>query len=101
MHNYIKTEFQNLLGQVNMRPSGKPAQGRNEQDEGLLNCKNIFLLSYDEYYFIVIDEGPPKPYVPPSEQQVFEPKKYTGANIPSRSFKLLQAMTQPENAGKH
>ncbi|XP_063699776.1 uncharacterized protein LOC134830281 isoform X2 [Culicoides brevitarsis] len=37
-----------------------------------------------------------KPYVHPSEQQVFEPKKYTGANIPSRSFRLLQAMTQAD-----
>ncbi|XP_073823044.1 uncharacterized protein isoform X6 [Musca autumnalis] len=38
-------------------------------------------------------------YVPPSEQHVPEPKKYTGSAIPSRSFKILQAMTQPENAG--
>ncbi|KAH8305484.1 hypothetical protein KR018_010870 [Drosophila ironensis] len=37
-------------------------------------------------------------YVPPSEQQVPEPKKYTGSAIPSRSFKILQAMTTPENA---
>ncbi|XP_065357954.1 protein piccolo [Calliphora vicina] len=37
-------------------------------------------------------------YIPPSEQQVPEPKKYTGSAIPSRSFKILQAMTQPENA---
>lgn len=39
-------------------------------------------------------------YVPASEQQVPEPKKYTGSAIPSRSFKILQAMTTPENAGK-
>lgn len=41
-------------------------------------------------------------YVHPSEQQVPEPKKYTGSAIPSRSFKMLQAMTAttPENAGK-
>ncbi|XP_017105570.3 protein piccolo isoform X4 [Drosophila bipectinata] len=39
-----------------------------------------------------------KQYVPPSEQQVPEPKKYTGSAIPSRSFKILQAMTTPENA---
>ncbi|KAH8255500.1 hypothetical protein KR038_004742 [Drosophila bunnanda] len=37
-------------------------------------------------------------YIPPSEQQVPEPKKYTGSAIPSRSFKILQAMTTPENA---
>ncbi|XP_046801040.1 protein piccolo isoform X3 [Lucilia cuprina] len=37
-------------------------------------------------------------YIPPSEQQITEPKKYTGSAIPSRSFKILQAMTQPENA---
>lgn len=49
----------------------------------------------------ITDDGSSKPYVPPSEQQVFEPKKYTGANIPSRSFRLLQAMTQPENAGEY
>ena len=39
-------------------------------------------------------------YVPASEQQVREPNLYTGGTNPSRSFKILQAMTQPENAGK-
>lgn len=39
-------------------------------------------------------------YIPPSQQQAPEPKIYTGSAIPSRSFKLLQAMTTPENAGK-
>ncbi|XP_037912702.1 uncharacterized protein LOC119652564 isoform X3 [Hermetia illucens] len=42
----------------------------------------------------------PQQYVHPSEQQVHEPKIYTGSAIPSRSFKLLQAMTTPENAVK-
>ncbi|KAH8273828.1 hypothetical protein KR044_001579 [Drosophila immigrans] len=37
-------------------------------------------------------------YTPASEQQAPEPKKYTGSAIPSRSFKILQAMTTPENA---
>uniref|UniRef100_T1GZ62 Zasp-like motif domain-containing protein n=1 Tax=Megaselia scalaris TaxID=36166 RepID=T1GZ62_MEGSC len=31
-------------------------------------------------------------YIPPSQQQAPEPKIYTGSAIPSRSFKLLQAM---------
>ncbi|XP_023031729.1 putative mediator of RNA polymerase II transcription subunit 26 isoform X2 [Drosophila willistoni] len=47
-------------------------------------------------------DGPPQQqqqYIPPSEQQAPEPKKYTGSAIPSRSFKILQAMTTPENAG--
>ncbi|XP_011862510.1 PREDICTED: uncharacterized protein LOC105559075 [Vollenhovia emeryi] len=35
--------------------------------------------------------------LPPSEQQVPEPKKYTGSAIPSRSFRILQAMTSTEN----
>ena len=35
---------------------------------------------------------------PGSYQQIPEPKKYTGGNIPSRSFKILQAMTP--NDGK-
>ncbi|KAF5283518.1 hypothetical protein FQA39_LY17333 [Lamprigera yunnana] len=35
-------------------------------------------------------------YVPPSEQTVQEPKKYMGSSIPSRSFKILQAMTAPD-----
>jgi len=39
-------------------------------------------------------------YVPASEQLAPDPKKYTGSAIPSRSFKILQAMTTPENAGK-
>ncbi|XP_050298968.1 uncharacterized protein LOC126737918 isoform X1 [Anthonomus grandis grandis] len=36
-------------------------------------------------------------YVHPSEQVVPEPKKYMGSNIPSRSFKILQAMTAPND----
>ncbi|KAJ8973363.1 hypothetical protein NQ317_018839 [Molorchus minor] len=39
----------------------------------------------------------PQPYVHPSQQVVPEPKKYTGSSIPSRSFKILQAMTAPDN----
>ncbi|XP_058122682.1 uncharacterized protein LOC131264396 [Anopheles coustani] len=39
------------------------------------------------------DGEPPAQYVPPSEQKVEEPKKYTGGSIPSRSFRMLQAMT--------
>ncbi|EFA08977.2 hypothetical protein TcasGA2_TC006684 [Tribolium castaneum] len=39
----------------------------------------------------------PKNYVHPSEQTVPEPKKYTGSSIPSRSFKILQAMTAPDS----
>ncbi|XP_021922158.1 uncharacterized protein LOC110830986 isoform X3 [Zootermopsis nevadensis] len=42
-------------------------------------------------------DGTPQPYIPPSEQQVPEPRKYTGGAIPSRSFRMLQAMTAPEN----
>lgn len=35
--------------------------------------------------------------LPPSEQQAQEPKKYMGSAIPSRSFRILQAMTAPES----
>jgi hypothetical protein len=35
-----------------------------------------------------------------TEQQNQEPHLYQGGSIPSRSFKVLQAMTQPENAGE-
>ncbi|XP_014208801.1 ras-associated and pleckstrin homology domains-containing protein 1 isoform X2 [Copidosoma floridanum] len=46
------------------------------------------------------DEVPvPVTYIPASEQQVPEPKKYMGGAIPSRSFRILQAMTAPENIG--
>ncbi|RZF48346.1 hypothetical protein LSTR_LSTR015889 [Laodelphax striatellus] len=40
---------------------------------------------------------PPQPYIPPSEQQVQEPRKYQGGAIPSRSFRILQAMTAGSN----
>ncbi|XP_044734907.1 uncharacterized protein LOC123297346 isoform X2 [Chrysoperla carnea] len=37
-------------------------------------------------------------YIPPSEQQApADPRKYTGSAIPSRSFRMLQAMTSPNN----
>jgi len=39
--------------------------------------------------------------LPPSEQQVQEPKKYMGSAIPSRSFRILQAMTAPESISKY
>ncbi|KAF5270529.1 hypothetical protein FQR65_LT05427 [Abscondita terminalis] len=44
----------------------------------------------------VLGNGSTRTYVPPSEQTVQEPKKYTGSSIPSRSFKILQAMTAPD-----
>ncbi|CAH1154628.1 unnamed protein product [Phaedon cochleariae] len=40
---------------------------------------------------------PQQQYVHPSEQVVPEPKKYTGSSIPGRSFRILQAMTAPDN----
>lgn len=49
---------------------------------------------------VLVDDEPPKKYIHPSEQVVPEPKKYTGSSIPSRSFKILQAMTAPpDNCG--
>lgn len=45
--------------------------------------------------------SPAQPYIPPSEQQVQEPRMYTGAAIPSRSFRMLQAMTGPDPSGKY
>jgi hypothetical protein len=39
-----------------------------------------------------------KIYVPPSERPTSsEPQKYTGSSIPSRSFRMLQAMTGQNN----
>lgn len=39
-----------------------------------------------------------KIYVPPSERPVgTDPHKYTGSSIPSRSFRMLQAMTGQNN----
>jgi hypothetical protein len=35
--------------------------------------------------------------LPASEQRVPEPRKYMGSNIPSRSFKILQAMTAADD----
>lgn len=42
------------------------------------------------------EEASAQQYVSPSEQRAEEPKKYTGSAIPSRSFKMLQAMTQSD-----
>ena len=38
--------------------------------------------------------------VPASEQSVPEPRKYTGGSIPSRSFRMLQAMTALDPNGE-
>ncbi|XP_046668685.1 protein piccolo-like isoform X3 [Homalodisca vitripennis] len=40
----------------------------------------------------------PQQYIPPSEQQAPEPRKYMGGAIPSRSFRVLQAMTAGHEA---
>ncbi|XP_074095933.1 uncharacterized protein LOC141525366 isoform X1 [Cotesia typhae] len=45
------------------------------------------------------DEQPVVQNLPASEQQAPEPKKYTGSAIPSRSFRILQAMTTPDALG--
>lgn len=50
--------------------------------------------------FFSTEDDTAQQYVPPSEQRVEEPKKYTGSAIPSRSFKMLQAMTQSDAPGK-
>ncbi|XP_022916927.2 trichohyalin-like isoform X1 [Onthophagus taurus] len=50
---------------------------------------------------VQIEGGSSSNYVPPSEQTVEEPKKYTGGKIPSRSFKMLQAMTGDPCAAPH
>lgn len=46
------------------------------------------------------DEQPVVQNLPASEQQAPEPKKYTGSAIPSRSFRILQAMTTPDALGE-
>lgn len=54
-----------------------------------------------KYDSIVFVADAPQQYIPPSEQQVQEPRKYTGGAIPSRSFRMLQAMTaSPHPAGQ-
>lgn len=53
--------------------------------------------------FIAIYEVGPaanKSRAPPSEQSEPEPRKYMGGNIPSRSFRMLQAMTALDPNGE-
>ena len=45
--------------------------------------------------------GASGPAVPASQQEVPEPKKYTGGNIPSRSFRVLQQMTADDQGMSH
>lgn len=49
---------------------------------------------------ITVEVQAAQPYIPASQQQVQEPKKYTGGAIPSRSFRILQQMTTPESIGE-
>lgn len=52
------------------------------------------------FFSIFTGSNGPKNYVPPSQQvPAEEPKKYTGSSIPSRSFRMLQAMTAPDSCG--
>lgn len=57
---------------------------------------NIILYSLTDKFLVEPIES--KMYVPPSERPVgSEPHKYTGGSIPSRSFRMLQAMTGQNN----
>ncbi|XP_060877414.1 uncharacterized protein LOC132950167 isoform X10 [Metopolophium dirhodum] len=48
--------------------------------------------------YVSVEPIESKMYVPPSERPVgSEPHKYTGGSIPSRSFRMLQAMTGQNN----
>ncbi|XP_015379039.1 PREDICTED: uncharacterized protein LOC107173150 isoform X3 [Diuraphis noxia] len=48
--------------------------------------------------YVSVEPIESKIYVPPSERPVVsEPHKYTGGSIPSRSFRILQAMTGQNN----
>jgi hypothetical protein len=48
--------------------------------------------------YVSVEPIESKMYVPPSERPVVsEPHKYTGGSIPSRSFRMLQAMTGQNN----
>lgn len=50
------------------------------------------------FFFFLVEPIESKMYVPPSERPVgVEPHKYTGSAIPSRSFRMLQAMTGQNN----
>ncbi|SPP85748.1 Hypothetical predicted protein [Drosophila guanche] len=69
------------------------AQDQQQQSGNGVSAQNRFTPQRND-----TPQQQPQQYVPPSEQQVPEPKKYTGSAIPSRSFKILQAMTTPENA---
>lgn len=70
----------------------------NYNDSGKINWNNsicVFVITLSHLQWISTDGDTQQSqqYVPPSEQKVEEPKKYTGGSIPSRSFKMLQAMT--------
>lgn len=60
----------------------------------------LALISCIIIIIIIINTDETQANLPPSEQQVQEPKKYMGGAIPSRSFKILQAMTAPESVGE-
>ncbi|XP_055600923.1 uncharacterized protein LOC129749858 isoform X2 [Uranotaenia lowii] len=72
--------------------AGQAAQGNNPT--GSANRANqMFTQNRGNYSESDDSSAANQPYIPPSEQRVEEPKKYTGSAIPSRSFKMLQAMT--------
>lgn len=88
-------------GRTTQHTSPMYSQQRVHQDGKFVKSKCIEKLVTTAFKFPG-DVNHNSHYVPPSEQQAPEPRKYTGAAIPSRSFKMLQAMTAttPENAGK-
>ena len=74
-----------------------------------LNISYLTLVKYFNDKFLVTSANPTLMSSPKIEENKIEeeedypqrePGLYQGGNLPGRSFKILQAMTQPENAGK-
>ncbi|XP_058447322.1 mucin-2-like [Malaya genurostris] len=71
------------------------SQPSSSADAGPVNRANQ-MYAQNRGNFSESEDDTVQQYIPPSEQKVEEPKKYTGSAIPSRSFKILQAMTQSD-----
>ncbi|KAL3273024.1 hypothetical protein HHI36_014480 [Cryptolaemus montrouzieri] len=103
----VATEHSPRFPQQFPQEQGRNIKPMNESDQELLNrfkqVPNDAVRSKPQVRNIPIQiEGggapPAQTYVPPSQQTpAEEPKKYTGSSIPSRSFKILQAMTSPDS----
>ena len=104
MGSYFHLNVLNVVFLKNNRKSSEPSsseQPGSDQRDRYLSIE-YKCLNFARKMNLKTKVGPAanRSRAPPSEQSEPEPRKYMGGNIPSRSFRMLQAMTALDPNGE-